>query len=248
MHTLLRKRLDKPFNSWDVLKLVALGLMLVDHVGTFFFPDDHWLRAIGRGAAPIFLWLTGYAAAYRLDWEIVLLALIHTVSNMLLLGHIDFPLTILFTIIITRLVFHWGASRHPRPLLGWVLACMIWLPSIFIIEYGTFGILFALCAYVKKHPDIYPKSVRLWLWVFSFALYALNEGFIKDFGWIDTGITWLMVSVIAYALWHFKIHSITRPATVPPAMMLLGKWASCYMAYIYVVHLILLSWITRVPA
>ena len=40
--------------SGNALKLIAAALMLVDHIGLFFFPSALWLRAIGRLSFPIF--------------------------------------------------------------------------------------------------------------------------------------------------------------------------------------------------
>lgn len=37
-----------------MLKLIALLLMVLDHLGYFFFPDQEWMRAVGRLAMPIF--------------------------------------------------------------------------------------------------------------------------------------------------------------------------------------------------
>lgn len=42
-----------------MLKLIALITMVIDHVGILFFPDQEWMRAIGRLTMPIF----GYAIA-----------------------------------------------------------------------------------------------------------------------------------------------------------------------------------------
>ena len=38
----------------DVLKLIAMITMLIDHIGLLFFPQYRWMRTIGRIAFPIF--------------------------------------------------------------------------------------------------------------------------------------------------------------------------------------------------
>ena len=48
----------------DVLKLVAVVLMLADHIGLYVF-DNEWLRVAGRPVAVIFGFLIGYAATTR---------------------------------------------------------------------------------------------------------------------------------------------------------------------------------------
>lgn len=48
-------------NSYDVLKTVGVMLMILDHIGLYLYPDMEMLRVIGRLAAPIFLFLIGFA-------------------------------------------------------------------------------------------------------------------------------------------------------------------------------------------
>ncbi|MCI8332214.1 MAG: hypothetical protein HFE78_05260 [Clostridiales bacterium] len=38
----------------NILKLIAAASMLIDHMGLLFFPDQIWMRAVGRLAFPIF--------------------------------------------------------------------------------------------------------------------------------------------------------------------------------------------------
>lgn len=38
----------------NILKLIAALSMLIDHVGLMFFPNQLWMRAVGRLAFPIF--------------------------------------------------------------------------------------------------------------------------------------------------------------------------------------------------
>ncbi|MCQ2570814.1 MAG: conjugal transfer protein TraX [Candidatus Saccharibacteria bacterium] len=43
--------------SSAVLQIIAIVTMVIDHVGCYFFPEQLWLRAIGRMAFPIFAFL-----------------------------------------------------------------------------------------------------------------------------------------------------------------------------------------------
>src|SRR5437868_3245740 len=103
---------QRPFNTWDMTKLIALGLMFVDHAGYFYYPSDLWLRAIGRGAAPIFMFLAGFAASYRFKLDLFLLAALMTVADIAMQGHIH-DQNILFSILIFRMIFDW-LERHGR--------------------------------------------------------------------------------------------------------------------------------------
>lgn len=50
--------------SGAALKLLALLTMTIDHVGYLFFPDQLWLRLVGRLAFPIFAFSAAQGARY----------------------------------------------------------------------------------------------------------------------------------------------------------------------------------------
>ena len=47
-------------NLYDRLKVLAVITMIIDHLGYYIFPEDLYLRLIGRIAFPIFLFLVGF--------------------------------------------------------------------------------------------------------------------------------------------------------------------------------------------
>jgi hypothetical protein len=49
------------------LKLLACGLMVVDHLGSIFFPQEPILRAIGRLAYPMFAYLIAEGYSHSKD-------------------------------------------------------------------------------------------------------------------------------------------------------------------------------------
>ena len=48
-------------SSYDFIKFVAVVLMVIDHIGYYFFPYDLMWRSFGRMCVPIWLFLAGYA-------------------------------------------------------------------------------------------------------------------------------------------------------------------------------------------
>lgn len=63
-----RKALQKAEYRNDVLKIIAMATMLIDHVGYMFFPGDMMFRTIGRLAFPIFAYqiAVGYSKTSNL--------------------------------------------------------------------------------------------------------------------------------------------------------------------------------------
>ena len=47
-------------NYQDILKIIALICMIIDHIGLYFFPETWILRAVGRYAFPIFCFFAGF--------------------------------------------------------------------------------------------------------------------------------------------------------------------------------------------
>ena len=62
--------ISRVVDNTDWLKIAAIVLVLVDHVGYFFIDDDQWWSVFGRMAAPSFFFLIGYAhtRAVPLQW------------------------------------------------------------------------------------------------------------------------------------------------------------------------------------
>ena len=107
------KKLEPAITSYDLLKALAVALMIVDHLGFYFYPDILWLRIIGRLSAPIWFFLIGYA--HRRDVPRILWAggLILTISG-LAAGQSLFPLNILFMLGLARLVIDPVMARALR--------------------------------------------------------------------------------------------------------------------------------------
>ena len=57
------KTLSSYLTSYDLLKTLALVLMVIDHIGYFFYPEEMWWRVLGRLSVPIWFFLIGYANA-----------------------------------------------------------------------------------------------------------------------------------------------------------------------------------------
>ena len=83
----------------SVLKWIAVLTMVIDHVGAILFPDQIWMRVIGRVAFPVYAYCLAEGFRYTSDYRRYLgrLALFAILSESLLIWHFTvspFPLPI----------------------------------------------------------------------------------------------------------------------------------------------------------
>lgn len=237
----------RAFDTWDVLKIVAMLLMFVDHAGNYVFNDDasqYYLRAVGRGAAPIFLFLAGYAKSYRFSWELLWLAVALTVFEWWFFWHIE-TLNILFSILASRAIFQWFEVRGriiKRPVEWYVAGCALFVLAA-VVDYGSLGFLIALAGYMRRHKEAYAPALRLglsWLMLATFAAFQIKFFSMPIDPFISSGV---MVFVFAWCM-HFEVKEVAArlPGVLRHGLQLFSR----YSGYIYVAHLVALMWITGV--
>jgi hypothetical protein len=239
----------RPFNNWDAVKLVALLLMFIDHSGAFFLREEpyEWLRGIGRGSAPIFMFLAGYAASYRFKWDLFILAALMTVSDTILAGHIRTQ-NILVTILVTRMILHWWDAKgkviaHPYQ---WLIGAFAWVITIILTQYGSLCFMFALCGYVKRRREFYSKQLADRMLVLTFVCFALVSQFTFNFVWTSTIAMLPVLCLVCWMLSAMELRTLDT-SRVPAPVIWAGKQLSAYSGYIYALHLIVLEWLTGHP-
>lgn len=235
--------------SYDLLKALAVVLMLVDHVGYYFYPDELWLRVIGRFCVPVWLFLVGYARTRELDPRFLIGGLM-LVATGFVAGMPVFPLNILFTILALRLVMDFVAERmvtrdggrHLWPLA--VLAALITLPTMLFVEYGTLAILLMLCGWMVRNRDSMADDNRIRpFFVFTVMAFAVTQSL--QFGFSGPQFAALAVGTLAV----FAVLSLFRPVEYPRLTRVLGPGAGVVRLLgrrtleIYVLHLILFRFI-----
>lgn len=139
---------NKPL-SQEGLKCVACVTMLIDHVGAVFFPQNLWLRIIGRLAFPIYCFLlaegahhTKNPAKYVLRLFIGLL-LAEIPFDLALYGQLSFShQSVMFTLL---LAFCMAMVTRKLPLIGKALAVIPFYIAAELLhtDYGGLGIIIA---------------------------------------------------------------------------------------------------------
>ncbi len=241
------KRLNtqRSFNRWDALKLFALGLMLLDHIGHFFLTDIEWLRAIGRSAPMVFLFLVGYAPHYRFQRELLWLAVLLTISDFMLLMTPN-ELNILFTILLCRAALNWQERQGKiikRPLEWYLISMLLMLPTMFVVMYGSLVFPFALLGYMMRRREHYPPHELWMIGILAVASYGAVQASLFDFS-IEGGA--VMVGGLCLTMLAICLSSKTmlQAVRLAPWLELPAQLAARYTAHLYVLHLIVMQWMT----
>jgi hypothetical protein len=142
-------------DNTDWLKIVAIILVLVDHVGYFFIDDEHWWSVFGRMAAPSFFFLIGYARtrAVPLQWIIlgVILTLLDSSNNDW--GWVAPNILLSFSLIrfvrpyAQNLVQRYGIAAYA--IFAAVLVALLPIAAK-VFDYGTEGWLWALLGMAQR--------------------------------------------------------------------------------------------------
>lgn len=173
-----------PVTTTDALKAVALGLILVDHIGHYLADDWPILRVVGRLGVPIFFFLIGFAKSRDIPWLWLVLGLVLTTVDFLWLGGLDgLQLNILFNFALIRLALPLIERHALGPpwrlvvLMG-ALAAVMPLANP-LLEYGTEGWLFAIFGVLLRRLrdglDGHPDWQVLLAGLFAFAAYGVVE-------------------------------------------------------------------------
>ncbi len=231
--------------SYDFVKAAALLLMIADHIGYFFFPDDMWWRALGRLSAPIWLFLIGYARSRDLSWQLWGGALVLMAVNFIC-GIGIFPVYILGSMLLFRLIidpvmnFLKKDERSLYPVTLVVLALTLITSSLF--EYGMEGFIFVMAGYLSRNRlemGFSHNKLTVFLLVVAFAHYlASTMMFFSSFTLYQEIFIGLAMVGIMLGLGEFRPAEYPRltgtlPRTATWLLQFFGRWS----LEIYVVHL-----------
>lgn len=163
----LSKKQRKRHN--EVLKLIAIIAMLIDHVGIIFFPESSFMRILGRIAFPIFAYHIAKGYGYtssKLNYisRLLTFAAISQIPYMLLLQ--TYNLNILFTLLLSLLLIsciHYK-KWHMIILIGFIIIMpkYLQLPSFEYTWYGLITpVIFYFFADSKKKIVIYQSVLTI---------------------------------------------------------------------------------------
>lgn len=139
----------------NVLKIIAVLSMLIDHVGIFFFDNNFVFRLIGRIAFPIFAFFIAEGLKHthskkKYVLTLLICALISQVPYAFL--HNFYNFNILFTFLLAIFCIYLIETYKKHDILSTICLsftlCTIFILSLFnFIDYGLFGVLLVVVFY-----------------------------------------------------------------------------------------------------
>ncbi len=221
-------------NSHDLLKSLAIVLMVIDHLGAFVFTDQAWMRIVGRGAAPLFFFLVGYFPPKAATNSLVVFGIILTMQNYYLKGRLFVNILLNFVLIKGFLSLLHERYLEGDQLRSTVLLLLLLNPFAYgYIEYGTSGLLFALSArlIVAKNPmgTTYLIVALCNHFFIEYIAFAHQMTFGNDLLFAFT-FSW-----ISYFLVFYKLRDWQTPMGTRSVIMLLSR----YSLAIYFWHVLL---------
>jgi len=239
-----RRELSVALTSYDLLKSLALILMVVDHLGYFFFPEENWFRVIGRLSVPIWFFLIGYANTRQVQSVIWVGAVVVALSA-IVSGEFILPVNILLALALARL---WidrimaGALQSYESFAGmFFLLFFLSFPTMFLFEYGTMAFMFTVLGYMRRHKaGITINRFALLSYVATISVfYAFISGLlVAD---LDQAQLWFLfggVFALSGLFFVFEGREYTQVSKVLGGAIKPLQIMGRHTLFIYVVHLL----------
>jgi hypothetical protein len=210
----------KQSNTQDLIKLVALFAMFIDHIGMFFLESDFYLRAIGRTAMPIFCFFAGYNLS-KLNLKVLWGGLLTLAIKIFCSGSLY--INILLGIFISEiLVLKIGSNKWLSISIFICAGVLTFYGNVSnVFEYGLLAFCFILCGNMANKKQDFSSllviSLAL-LFIFNLLQFRFNE--LLFFG----------VMVEFFACYHLLHLNMEKTSSIKLALV------SRYILPIYVIH------------
>ncbi|OWA34858.1 hypothetical protein B9G55_13985 [Saccharibacillus sp. O16] len=134
------------------MQLIAMLTMLIDHLGYVFFPDERWMRIVGRIAFPIYCYLlvVGYQRTRskpRYAFRLFILALISQLPFMFafITDGVNVIGTLFVALLVILFIDHFKGNPELQVLLAFLALAAIYVPlNMLNFDYAIYGVLTVL--------------------------------------------------------------------------------------------------------
>ena len=204
----------------SVLKWIAVLTMVIDHVGAILFPDQIWMRVIGRVAFPIYAYCLAEGFRYTSDYRrylgrLALFAILSEIPFDLAFYGVPFSFAhqnVFFTLTL-GLILLWVLERCREQLLlcAGAFAVLCFLAQALHMDYRAGGLLMVFAFYLAR------QGTSPWI---GWGIFV----FINLFGYAG-GVQWAAIlALLPIGLYSGKA----------------GKKKQRFFYWIYPLHLLLL--------
>ncbi len=244
----ISKPLPKELTSYDLLKALAIILMVIDHTGHHFYPDDMWFRVIGRLCLPIWFFLIGYAKTTEIPNKLWAGGIIVTMSA-IFSGQYLLPLNILFTIIVLRIMRASVVLRcfYSADGMRGIFLILVFLtfPTAILFEYGSITMLFVLIGYALRNKDELAKDIDLqYIKIFAalsfLAFYILQGINLPHISEAQALFMFAGFTVIGFMLWNFRpAKYVDADRYIAPSIIKVIQFMGRRTLEIYIGHILI---------
>lgn len=204
----------------SVLKWIAVLTMVIDHVGAILFPDQIWMRVIGRVAFPVYAYCLAEGFRYTSDYRrylerLALFAILSEIPFDLAFCGVPFSFAhqnVFFTLTL-GLILLWVLERfrEQQLLCAGAFAVLCFLAQALHMDYGAGGLLMVFAFYLAQ------QGTSPWI---GWGIFV----FINLFGYAG-GLQWAAIlALLPIGLYSGKA----------------GKKKQRFFYWIYPLHLLLL--------
>ena len=204
----------------SVLKWIAVLTMVIDHVGAILFPDQIWMRVIGRVAFPVYAYCLAEGFRYTSDYRrylgrLALFAILSEIPFDLAFYGVPFSFAhqnVFFTLTL-GLILLWVLERFREQLLlcAGAFAVLCFLAQALHMDYGAGGLVMVFAFYLAQ------QGTSPWI---GWGIFV----FINLFGYAG-GVQWAAIlALLPIGLYSGKA----------------GKKKQRFFYWIYPLHLLLL--------
>lgn len=215
-------------NYQDLIKLFAICSMVVDHMGLYLFPDQVWMRIVGRMVMPIFAFFAGYNFHGQPKASIFAYGLLLWAMSFILFEQLE-TANILITIYLGQWYLYIFSRQLKNPSTSYfhiIITSLLYSFTADYIEYGTLVIAGMIIGYTTRHNKTYLNPA-----VFSVLTLSVFHTLI---------VFYTINPYLAVALAMFEYGFILFKDFSAPVPLNIG-WISRNSLFIYFAHLALIK-------
>lgn len=213
--------------------------MIIDHLGFFFFPDQVWMRILGRGAAPIFFFVSGRDTKGAI-FPILACGLILSFCQFASFGNPSFlPFDTLIGIWLGKI-----CNRILRP-ERWKSVCiaafLLYIPLAIFLDYGS-AFLFVPLFY-RACMNATPRIEKVLYAHTTIFLLSAPQIVNRDYSNTDRICVVLVISIVI--LFSMDALNLLSKSTYYLKNMRVLRFLSRHSLFAYFIHITLFSLVSQ---